>query len=115
MTTDREKIYDIEPTSTLEKVMEEHKNTPEFPLYHIQIEGGGEAFYDKYGGAVLSDVVVVTRLNLSVDPKIHLHEITSRFGDIYVTAEEKPVLDSAKAEKENGEFLEVKLTVSEVE
>ena len=115
--TDREKIFDIEPTSTVDEVMEEHRKSPKFDLYHIGVKGGCEAFYDNQGPRVIRDIFKLEMDYIDSNKSelgIHCAELTSKHGDLHIISEKKPVLDSLVVKGKDGEDLEVRLTVTEV-
>jgi len=116
--TDREKIFDIEPTSTVDEVMEEHRKSPKFDLYHIGVKGGCEAFYDNQGPRVIRDVFNLEMVYINSNKSelgIHCAELTSKHGDLHIISEKKPVLDSLAVKDKDGKDLEVILVVDKVE
>ncbi len=109
-------IYDILPTAEKEDVRREAREI-DGSLYHVQIEGGNFGFYDKQGGKVLRDVVKKTELILirrSKEFGIQRQEITSEYGDIHFISKNKPEFRVINVNNEQGEPLEVRLTISEV-
>lgn len=105
------KIYDIEPDGYLDAIMVRFRDmvSSGFNLYHIEVEGGNEDFYDRKGSKPLKGVVSFLR-----SKDFELMHVVNRFGDVYVITKQKPEVGNLQIVCEDGESLEVKLVVSEV-
>ncbi len=116
--TDREGIYDLEPTASIEEVVEKYRDICVGSIRHIQIKGGNKQFYDEQGPRVIRDVFNLEMAYLNSNKSelgLHCAELTSKYGDLHIISEEKPVLDSLLVKDKDGKNLEVRLVVDEVE
>jgi len=119
MYTDREEIYGIEFTSDLEKIKAKYKDLEHLggTVKYLQIKGGNEEFYDKYGPKILKRVIesILKSLISDTDSQLFFYDVINRQGEIYALSRNKIELDKVFVYDINESPLEVELEISELE
>jgi len=118
MNPEREEIYRIEPTADLDRIKERCKDLEHLggTVKYLQIKGGNEEFYDKYGPKILKRVIdqVLKLLALDISSQILFYDITGKYGDIYTVSKKGIGLEKVMVLDKADSPLEVELEISEI-